>query len=264
MEIFHHVVGSDVATHLRSVQHPLVSTPNDVLARDARSFYVTNDHYYKDGFMRFFEMLYWGAKWSTTIFVEVESLAATANPEDGVTARVAASGIYNQNGLGRGQPGEILIGCAGNGVLEIGQASASDPTIHVTASVKFDSTIDNPSYFLDPYANSTFNASGYILPGLSQAAYIRQTSVDPNGTNGGMVWFVPVHPGSQDKSSETGPLLPRLLFQDDGSRLRTATAGVLVAVDPRLEQGQRWAWLFVTGFLSRSALAVKVNLEQFA
>ena len=264
MEIFHHVIGSGTATHVRSVQHPLISTPNDILARDARSFYVTNDYHYTDGIMRHLEMMFWGAKWSTTVFVEVDSLTSTS-PQAGVSAKVALSGIYNQNGLGRGRPGEILIGCAGNGIMEIGQASSpSDPTIKVGASIKFDSTIDNPSYFFDPYANSTFNASGYLLAGLSQAVHIRETSLDPNGEDGSMVWYVPLHQGTQGgKSLNAGSMSPRLVFQDDGSRLRTGTTAVMVAIDPELEQGQRWAWMFVTGFLARSVLAVKVNLEEF-
>ncbi|RSL86272.1 hypothetical protein CEP51_002894 [Fusarium floridanum] len=259
VEIFHHVIGSDVATHLRSVQHPLISTPNDILAQSPHSFYVTNDHYYKEGALRFLEMLYWGAKWSTTVFVELDSLTS-ANPAADVNAHVAASGIHNQNGLGRGKSGEILIGCAGTGVLKVGKASTENPAIQVVSSVKVDSTIDNPSYFLDPYANSTFDASGYILAGLSRAADLPKTTTDPTGTDGSMVWYIP----SRQGDAESSTMSARLLFEDDGERIRFATAAVMIAIDPKLEHGQRWAWLFVTGAFAKSMLAVKINLENVA
>ena len=38
------------------------------------------------------------------------------------------------------------------------------------------------------------------------------------------------------------------------------SAAVLVAIDPKLEGGKKKAWLFVTGFLSTNAIAVKVDL----
>lgn len=253
VEIFHHVIGSDVATHLRSVQHPLISTPNDILAQSPHSFYVTNDHYYKGGTLRFLEVVFWGAKWSTTVFVELDSLTST-NSTAGVKARVAASGIHNQNGLGRGRSGEILVGCAGTGVLKVGKASPENPAIQILSSIKLDSTIDNPSYFRDPYANSTFDASGYILAGLSRAADLPKTTTDPNGTDGSMVWYVP-------SAVESSAMSPMLLFEDDGERIRFATAAVMVAIDPKLEDGQRWAWLFVTGAFAKGAVAVKINLE---
>ena len=58
----------------------------------------------------------------------------------------------------------------------------------------------------------------------------------------------------------------RILFEDDGTRLRTASAAVLVAVDPVDElnkgdvPGARKAWLFATGFLAKSVIALKVEL----
>ncbi|KAI8721578.1 hypothetical protein NCS52_00299600 [Fusarium sp. LHS14.1] len=259
VEIFHHVIGSDVATHLRSVQHPLVSTPNDILAQSPHSFYVTNDHYYKEGALRFLEVVYWGARWSTTVFVELGSLTST-NPAGDVKAQVAVSGIHNQNGLGRGRPGEILIGCAGRGVLEVGKASTEDPAVQIVSSIELDSIIDNPSYFVDPYANSTFDASGYVLAGLSRAADLPKATTDPNGTDGSMVWYVP----SRQGAAESSTINPKLLFEDGGERIRFATAAVMVAIDPKLEDGQRWAWLFVTGALAKSVLAVKINLEHVA
>ncbi|KAF5575095.1 serum paraoxonase arylesterase [Fusarium pseudocircinatum] len=186
VEIFRHVIRSDIATHLRSIQHPLISTPNDILTQDSRSFYMTNDHHYREGALQFFKTLYWGTKWSTTIFVKVDSLISP-NPAAGIIARVTVGGLYNQNGLSRGRSGEILISCYGSGVLEIGQVSSEDSAIQVITSIRVDSTIDNPSYFSNPYANMTFNASSYLLTGLARAINLPKTATDPDSTDRSIV-----------------------------------------------------------------------------
>src|SRR5690242_19899925 len=110
LEIFHHIVGSSSIKHLRSVHHPLITAPNDVLAQSPTSLYVTNDHRYRyHGLMRAFEDLYFGAKWTQVVHIRLNSLAA-AEPTAGVTATVALSGMHNNNGLGHGRSDrEILI-----------------------------------------------------------------------------------------------------------------------------------------------------------
>jgi hypothetical protein len=77
------------------------------------------------------------------------------------------------------------------------------------------------------------------------------------------VWYVRsvVHDGNSSKRWEK-----RLLFAGDGSRIRSASAAVLVAIDPKSDivsdsvGSTRKAWLFVTGFLSSNIIAVKVDL----
>lgn len=41
-----------VVRYVETVASELIRTPNDVLAMGRRSFYVTNDHFYKQGYMR--------------------------------------------------------------------------------------------------------------------------------------------------------------------------------------------------------------------
>jgi len=262
VEVFRHVLGSTTISHVRSVAHPLISTPNDVLARDPFSFYVTNDYFYKEGPVRQFELMFWLAKWSTTVFVEFQ-VVSPPNATAGVTVKVALDGLYNQNGLGRGRNGEIMIGRAGAGAVEIGHISADNNTISVVDTFYMDSTVDNPSYFADPYASEAFDGSGYVFAGLARAADILETTKSPEALDGSMVWFVPTKPRDNTGGSKASDVAPRLIFEDDGSRLRFGTTAVLVAVDPKLEGGQRWAWLFATGPYAKRAVAVKVNLETF-
>jgi hypothetical protein len=53
--LFKRKLGSHEAQHLRSIQHPLIRTPNDIYARSAHKIFVTNDHYYREGIMRLAE-----------------------------------------------------------------------------------------------------------------------------------------------------------------------------------------------------------------
>lgn len=257
VEVFYHVIGSTTAKHLRTVQHPLITTPNDVLAVSPTSFYVTNDHYYREGMLRMLEDVYFSAKWSNTIHVEISHITPeNGDAKAGVTARVALTGLHNNNGLAHGKSAkDALLGSCCSGTMHIGEI-LDDASIRVTESVEMDSMIDNPSYFSDPYANATFDASGYVLPGVVRGIDIPNTMRDPTAKDGGMVWLV--QPTGEEKAGRRWQR--RLMFQNDGSLARGMSGAVLVAIDPKLEQGQRKAWLFASGFLSANTIAVKVDL----
>jgi len=52
VEIFEAEVGGNTATHVRTIESPVINTPNDIVgASDGRSFYFTNDHGVKVGFV---------------------------------------------------------------------------------------------------------------------------------------------------------------------------------------------------------------------
>lgn len=44
VEIFETRLGSDTWKHVKTVRHPLLRTPNNLVATGPRSFYATNDH----------------------------------------------------------------------------------------------------------------------------------------------------------------------------------------------------------------------------
>jgi arylesterase/paraoxonase len=59
IEIFEHILNTKVLTHLNTVKHDLIYTPNDVAPVSKNEFYVTNDHYYKDNeIVRIFEGIF--------------------------------------------------------------------------------------------------------------------------------------------------------------------------------------------------------------
>jgi arylesterase/paraoxonase len=52
VEIFEATVGGNILTHLKTVESPVINTPNDIIgASDGKSFYFTNDHGVKVGFV---------------------------------------------------------------------------------------------------------------------------------------------------------------------------------------------------------------------
>ena len=267
LELFHHVLGTSTIRHVRSIWHPLIRTPNDIFAESVNSVYVTNDHKYAEhGVMRSLEDLYAGAKWTEVVHLQLNSLEAK-EAGDGVTASVALPAIHHCNGLGHGrEDGEILVASCTGGVLHIGGVPAEktnnskgDKNITLVDAVSIDHIVDNPTYFADPYATSPSNdKSGFVLAGLGKAIDLSKTMRDITATEPVIVTYV------TKNASNGGKWEKRVLFEDDGTRIRTASAAVLVPVDPKEEEGEgegeRKAWLFVTGFLSKSVVAVKVDL----
>ena len=244
LEVFEHVVGTDTVNHLRSIWHPLIRTPNDIYAIDDKHIYVTNDHHYRSGTLRGIEDA--GSDltpWSDIIHISISSLKAS-HAAEGVTAKVALDHIQNPNGLGHGKDDkEIMINRAAAGKMLIARL----PDLNISQTIQVKSTVDNPSYFHDPYAKVTGkDASGYVLPGLLRATKF------PSMQDPIVVWFV------QPKGD--GTYSQRKIFQDDGKAISSGSTAILVAIDPAENAGKKQAWLFVTGPESLNVVSTKVNL----
>ncbi|KUI69651.1 Serum paraoxonase/arylesterase 1 [Cytospora mali] len=249
IEVFHHVIGSDSVNYVRTIAHPSIKTPNDIYAVSPTEIYVTNDHYYLEGYLRTIEEFWPGAKWSNVIH-------ATVSEDGSVQADVALDKLHNPNGMAHGpNKDDILVSSAIGGHLWVGKLQSVEKTIAVEGNIDIDSTTDNPSYFSDPYSDVGGDASGYIMPGLTRGIDLGKYGQDPLGKEGSMVWYV------TPSKNTTGTWDKKLLWEDDGSKIRNAAAAVLIGIDPKKEDGKKRAWLFVTGFSSENAVAVKVDLS---
>ncbi|KAK4869767.1 hypothetical protein LT330_005491 [Penicillium expansum] len=250
IELFHHILSSNSIRHVRSINHPLIRTPNDLYAINPVSFYVTNDHFYREGPMRLIEDSWRDAKWSNIIHVQIADLASKDAP---IEASVALTGLRNNNGLGHGRTdNEIIICSAMSGEMFLATQHESNYSISIDTSFSFGSVADNPSYYHDPYRTDSHDASGFLVAGVSQAIYLMANSKDPNALDAIQVWYTTFN-------SRTGLWEKKVLFEDDGSRIRTASAAVLVPIEPKVD-GKKLAWLFVTGFMSEGMVAVQVEL----
>lgn len=135
-------------------------------------------------------------------------------------------------------------------------------TLSVHETIVFDTVTDNPSYYVDPYASAGHDASGFVVAGVSQGIFLPQTARDPEALDAVQVWYAKPKPKGKPGVAGVGGWEKRLLFEDDGRRIRSASAAVLVPVEPEGGDGGavKKAWLFVTGFLSERMIAVQVEL----
>jgi hypothetical protein len=267
IDVFKHVLGSSEADYIRSVRHPLIKTPNDVLATSPTSFYVSNDHINLPGLLRTLEDLGEQHTAPSTTVIHVDFGApdgqdAFAN----VNATIALSKIHNSNGLARSSPlhpSEITIADAAGGVLTRVRRNL-DPTasreLQILERIQLDSTIDNPSYYTDPWATPSNNASGYLVPGLLIAAKLADDFAHLERPVPSCVWHVRANGAEIDFEGKGNVWEKRLVFADDGRQLRSASGNVLVGIDPKTNGGRKQGWLFVTGFGSGSIVAAKIDL----
>ena len=168
-----------------------------------------------------------------------------------VTVTVALNNYHNPNGLGHStNPDEVLLTDAAGGELYVLLRNTETNDLSLRQRIQLDSTIDNPSYYFDEYATPGRNASGYILAGLLRGVALAEAIMDDEEGIPSVVWHVRGDMGEK-----------RVLFQDCGKRVRSASAAVVVGIDPVGNGGRKEGWLFVTGFVSGSVVAVKVDLE---
>ena len=184
------------------------------------------------------------SRWSDVIHLEISDLDAE-DAAQGVKATVAKNAMHNPNGLGHGRDeSEILINRAAAGIMEIARRGQT-PTLTLIETVQLPHCVDNPTYFHDPYAQETgHDASGYVIAGLARGCGFPSRR-DP----------VTVHlvSGSGDRTQ-------KLLFQDDGKTLSTASTAVLIAIDPKKNGGKKQAWLFVAGPIAESVASSRIDL----
>lgn len=266
IELFHHVVGSGKAKHIRTIWHPLITTPNDIFAMSPTSFLVTNDHYFRTGLTRMMEDLMPAIAHTSIIHVQLKDLKPVKSDDAGVHASVALDKLHNLNGLGHGRTEDevFVTGCA-SGVMhvgKIGEGKDAEKIVSVSKTIEFSLPVDNPTYFKDPYANNTFDASGVVASGPTRGIDWFSNKGKEDVLDPSMVWMAsPRSSGQKGEGAAKGEDWDlKVIFQDDGQRVRTSSASVLLAIDPKEEQGRRRAWLFVSSYQSNNAIAVKIDL----
>ncbi|KAH8651120.1 hypothetical protein BX600DRAFT_516714 [Xylariales sp. PMI_506] len=273
LELFRFIIGTAEAVHLRSIWHPLIRTPNDILLLSPQEMYVTNDHAHRHGLHRLLEDLSYGSFGQQTDLIHLTVTEANFSPSTGeeyhpvddsvgIDATVANAGIHSNNGLAYGRDqAEILVTRTTIGQLLLTKRSPDhNPRLEIINTIQLPCILDNPSYFSDPYAAQTGrDASGYVLAGLARAITF------PNGLDPVMVWLVQPKNAAgasslSSSSSADDKWTQRLIFQDDGHVIRTASTAVLVAIDPAQNGGQKQAQLFVTGPLSKGVVRTVIDL----
>lgn len=245
IEIFRVDLSSFTATHIQTVYHPLITTPNDIYSIGASEFLVTNDHAKREGLLRTAEELLTLKLASHTNIIHVNAVTPS-----GVQASIVKKGIHSANGLGHGPEGEIILNDASGGVLH-----TLSPDHSTTSSLQFTNTVDNPTYFSDPYATPTSDLSGYVVAGLLQGIKFDEHTSVPGSLAPSVVWLV--------RKREGGKWDKMKVLEDDGSWLNGATTAMVLPIDPRLTSGRREAWVIATGCLSSGVGVARVDLTDW-
>ncbi|KAG0258005.1 hypothetical protein BGZ95_005083, partial [Linnemannia exigua] len=162
------------ARYVETIESELIKTPNDLLATGKRSFYVTNDHYYKEGFWRNIEV-FGRRSWSDVVY---------ASPE---ATFVAYNGIASANGITANQNRTLIyISAFHGGSLEIFRPAYANPSLSpekktvqdlyrldFVESVKLGFTNDN--VFYDTLTNSL------LIAGHSKMMKLADGFEEPEG-----------------------------------------------------------------------------------
>lgn len=248
------------ATHVRTVSHPLIRTPNDVLSLGPGEFMVTNDHKRRSGTLRDLEDIVTWRRWSHGNLVHV-----TAPLELGgeVKARIVMNGIHNANGLGPGMtPDETLLVDASGGMLHVlhrSQASEGAQIVQLNDSVQLPNTLDNPFVLSDPYVDPDSDISCYVLGGLLKGSELGPTWRDREAVHPWSVHIV------RKKSDGKGWDKLKIL-QDDGHFVNALASALLVPIPPvKGENGElrREAWVVLTSFFAAKVGVVRVDLTEW-
>ncbi|KAF8198076.1 hypothetical protein BJ912DRAFT_56680 [Pholiota molesta] len=136
IEIFETAVGSTVMKHVKTVEHPIINTPNSVTGSpDGKSFYFTNDHGVRVGLVRLLDML--GRKSSSVGYCHIDE-----------GCKIALSNTFTSNGIVTAPNGTIYVANGIGGVIDAFERQ-TDNTLVVTDSIKIDYIIDNLSIDAD-------------------------------------------------------------------------------------------------------------------
>jgi len=130
IEIFKTTVGGTALTHIKTVEDPIIITPNDVVgSADGKSLYFTNDNEAKAGLMKYAGLF--GAKSSSVGYCHID---------DG--CKFAITGTHGSNGIAAAPNGTVYVSnCLYGGILFL--EPQTDNTLVISESVKTDHALDN-------------------------------------------------------------------------------------------------------------------------
>ncbi|KAH8805334.1 paraoxonase 2 [Xylogone sp. PMI_703] len=111
VSIFSHKLGSNVVKLVKDVKHPAIKTANAVAAVGELEFYVTNDHYFFGGPLRYLEETFGPFSWATHVQY------CDASQKD-VQCKQVTGTFPGANGLAISD-GRMFVGDAQNGTVTI-------------------------------------------------------------------------------------------------------------------------------------------------
>ncbi|PLW16205.1 hypothetical protein PCANC_12536 [Puccinia coronata f. sp. avenae] len=135
IEVFDTTIGSDQATHRRTIQHDLIVTPNNLVALNQDSFYVTNDHRRKKHWTRNLDMFFLDSALNSVIYCSYDQSMMQCIP--------ALHGRHHfPNGIAKGPGNTIYMANTLNARLRLLEIQP-DHTLVIKEDIKVPRIIDN-------------------------------------------------------------------------------------------------------------------------
>jgi len=200
VEIFKATVDGNTLTHLRTVESPVIDTPNDLVgSSDGRSFYFTNDHGVKIGFSRWLEFL--GLARTSVGYCHVDE-----------GCKIAISGFPGSNGIARAQNGTVYVGSSKLGEIRVLEEQ-NDHSLVLVDIISLDRIVDNLS--LD--TNGALWAAGISVTRRWISAYHDQEKVAPSSA-------LRIAMNTGEKAFFGEKLKAEKVFEDDGNQASAITS----------------------------------------
>ncbi|GAA5908153.1 hypothetical protein JCM6882_005957 [Rhodosporidiobolus microsporus] len=233
IELFSTRLGSTEARWVKTVEHPLVKTPNSVAAVGERAFYVTNDHRDKVHWKRKWEKFYPAIAPSSIVYCDASS---SSTPD----CSVAADGLVYPNG-----PSSFpssFFSFFFPAVINVFQRSSSlpsDPSLKPIRTASVGRPLDN--LHLDPptgsvYATALAQSRDFVAAAADGGVGGRRAAVE--------VWRLGEGPDAQ----------PELVFADTGEVVSVSTS----AVPFRLGKSEKLQ-LLLTGLFSKEVVVCEIE-----
>jgi hypothetical protein len=205
IEIFRTTLGSDVLTHVKTVQDPAILTPNDIVgAADGQSFFVTNDHSSKTGWKRWYE---------ENTFRPVTTVTYCHTTTG---CKIAASGLVTANGITRAKDGKIFVVNATGGSVYVLEEDA-DHELVLLDEIKFDRSLDN--------AFTGEDGAIYIPGYVKVIVFGTQHRFNPSIQSPSSVFRITLNEGESAYYGEKYKV--EKIFEDDGNLASGITSAVI-------------------------------------
>ncbi|GAA5947948.1 hypothetical protein JCM3765_007041 [Sporobolomyces pararoseus] len=202
IEIFETTSNPYELKHVKTVSHPLIRTPNNLVATGPRTFYASNDHRHKVHWTRAFEML--KSIPSDIIYCD----ASKATP----VCKVAADGLVYPNGIAKAKGPKNLLyqGSTLQGLVRVWE-ERPDHTLKALAEVPLERPVDNIHVDLDGAIYATT---------LTKVLDFMEAGKDGGKTKSAAVEILKI---TNDSSNGSGKYKSEVVFADDGSIVSSAT-----------------------------------------
>ncbi|GAA5999682.1 hypothetical protein JCM10207_005867 [Rhodosporidiobolus poonsookiae] len=205
VEVFETELGSGEARWVRTIEHELVRTPNNMAAVSETGVYITNDHRYKAHWSRKYEKLH--AVPSEIVYCDLSSSTPAC--------KVAADNLPYPNGIAKGA-GNTLYSASTLGALVNVWSINADHTLSLVEAVPIARPIDNVHY--DPLTDAVYATA---LAKVLDFIEVGKTGGMGGGTAAVEVWRV----RKAGKGEGTGgkKYIAELAFADTGAIVSAST-----------------------------------------